>query len=161
MLCSLLGTSIDVWGTNNQINASGIIDPSYSCAIDNVGFPTAATYPDSNNQILCSTTVNGGQHMLTVNVTSLTGQPFWLDDIHYIPSSSLSEVNANIIVEQNDPALVYSPGWESLEVDAEMTSVNGANVSLNFTGKQIHEHRFHTHVHAVVNDRSRAFLVRP
>ena len=135
MLCSLLGTYIEVWGTNDQRNASGIIDPSYSCAIDNVGFPTTATAQGSNNQIMCSNTVSDGQHTLTVNITSLTGQPFWLDDFHYKPSSSVSEVNANTVVEQTDSALVYSSGWESLEIDAEMTSVNGANVSFNFTGK--------------------------
>ena len=146
MLCSLLGTYIEVWGTNNQINASGIIDPSYTCAVDNVGFPAKATAQDCNNQIMCSTTLNDGPHTLTVNVTSLTGQPFWLDDFHYAPSSDVSEVNADTVVEQTDPALVYNSGWEALEIDAEMTSVEGANVSFNFTG-MANSRTSHTHPH--------------
>jgi hypothetical protein len=125
---------ITVWGTNNQVTSNTIVDPSYSCAVDNVNFSSKSTSQNSNNQIMCSTTVNDGPHLLTVNVTSLTGQPFWLDDLHYEPSSSVSEANADTLVEQIDPALIYSSGWEPLEIDAEMTSVNGANVSFNFTG---------------------------
>jgi hypothetical protein len=147
MLCPLPGSLITVWGTNNRVNTSnGIMDPAYNCSVDNVSITPNPGIPDSNNQILCTTNLNVGPHILTVNVTSLTGQPFWLDALHYAPSSTVSEATAQIIVEQNDLALTYGPGWQSLGPDADMTLVNGAKVSFNFTGMS-YSSTFRVHMH--------------
>jgi hypothetical protein len=133
MLCPLAGSLISVWGTNNGANISNGWDPSYNCSVDNVSIATNPGIPDSNNQVFCTANLNDGTHVLRVNVSS-EGQPFWLDGLHYSPSPTVSLSTAEVIVEQNDAALIYSPGWQALGPDAVMTLVNGAQCTFNFTG---------------------------
>jgi hypothetical protein len=134
MPCLYPGNFMQVWGTNNSVNTSSGWDPTFQCFIDNVSIGVFDTFPDSNNQILCGTSLNDGPHQLVVNATSTTGQPFWFDSLHYAPSSSVSQPVTQILVENHDPGLIYSPGWQSLGPDADMTLVNGAKCGFNFTG---------------------------
>ena len=134
VVSTTLGHLIEVWGTNNSVNTSSGWDPTYQCLVDNVDIGTLDTSPNSNNQILCRANLNDGPHQLTVNVTSTTGQPFWLDDLHYALSAGVSLPVVEILVENHDPGLIYSAGWQPLGPDADMTSVNGANCTFNFTG---------------------------
>lgn len=111
-------------------------DPRWECFVDNVSIGATDPFPyDENNWPLCQATdLNDGLHELAVNITSTTGQPFWLDYIQYAPSSSVSEETAYVVVDSLDPAIGYGVGWTALGGSANMTSTQGSIFQFNFTG---------------------------
>ena len=78
-----------------------------------------------------------GPHQITVNVTSVTGQVFWFDDIQYVPSANVTEPFAYVRVENSDPAISYSSGWSGIGNIANMTTSPGAQMHFNFVGASL------------------------
>ncbi|KAF9053161.1 hypothetical protein BJ165DRAFT_1445948 [Panaeolus papilionaceus] len=110
------GTSIIVLGTNNLRNDTGTFDPQWECTVDGTLLPSTPYQFAENNWSLCSTGSTpieneDGPHTLTVKVTVRQNQTFWLDRLLYTPSSSVPLDDKTIFVDNNDPAIVYSPGW--------------------------------------------------
>lgn len=90
----------------------------------------------TNNRILCdNAALNDGLHEVTVNITSASGQgTFWLDYVHYAPSSTVSQDISHILVDNTDSAIIYGSGWGPLGDTANMTTVQGTECRFNFTG---------------------------
>ncbi|PPR02068.1 hypothetical protein CVT24_011167 [Panaeolus cyanescens] len=132
------GTDITVWGTNNIRNDSGVVDPQWSCFIDNVPIRSNPFQFFENNWALCSPpdslVLEDGVHVLTVNATVARSQTFWIDAIDYVPSASVPLDDKAILVENNDPQLQYGPGWQSLGGTANMTTVQGSSFTFQFYG---------------------------
>ena len=77
--------------------------------------------------------------MLSMNVTVLHLQTFWLDQIRYLPSSNVSLENSTVIVDASDPAVQYSSGWRESDLDEDGIIVNftqtaGSTVTYQFFG---------------------------
>lgn len=132
---SFEGSAVMVYGTMNIRNTSGVIDPKWSCFIDGVAIPTVPPfqYPENNYPLCEQSQLSDGDHTIIVSATS-NGQPFWFDDIEYTPSLGVSLDNATIVVDHMDPYIQYGPGWLPLGDTANMTSTNGAQMNLQFTG---------------------------
>ncbi|KIJ44148.1 hypothetical protein M422DRAFT_30652 [Sphaerobolus stellatus SS14] len=135
---SFNGTSIDIWGSNNIANNSGVITPSWACYIDNIKLPDQAPFQFfENNWVLCSQDkLVDGPHELTVNV-STTGQHFYFDYIEYLPSSTVSLSSKTLNVDHLDPAIQYGAGWQDLGSTANMTSVAGTELTFEFIGTSL------------------------
>jgi hypothetical protein len=135
ILLFLIGSSVEVWGTNFPVNTASGIDPTWECFVDNVSIGATAyfQYPE-NNWLLCQKPqLNDGSHVLTVKVTS-GGHTFWFDYIRYTPSASVSTTTSILLVDNHDPAIVYGPGWGALGSTATFTTNLGSEMSFDFTG---------------------------
>ena len=125
------GTQIKVVGVN-----IGLSSPTWECFIDNIGF---SIYPndgsDSNNRVICEEdTLVDGPHNLVVDATVLNNsQTFWIDNIQYVPSASVSLDQAAIVVDRLDPQLQFSQGWTEGNL-SQVTLVAGAMASYSFIG---------------------------
>ncbi|KAF8801613.1 hypothetical protein BYT27DRAFT_7197850 [Phlegmacium glaucopus] len=130
------GTQIRVVGSNNIRNDSGVLDPTWQCFIDNIsiGASTPFQYPENNWEFCEQNTLLDGPHILTVNATVLKSQTFWIDNIQYVPSASVSLDQAAIVVDSVDPQLQYGQGWQALGGNANMTTVAGSIFTFDFIG---------------------------
>ena len=133
------GSSISVLGTTGNLgDPSKGWKPPYECFVDNTDISWTVGARNSNNQVLCYAKLNDAKHQLTINVTSATSlaQPFWFDGFRYAPSDlpTVSEPTAQVIIENNDTAIVYNDEWNRSRPDVYMSLVNGSHCSLNFTG---------------------------
>jgi hypothetical protein len=87
-----------------------------------------------------------GPHELTTNVTfssdPANGPSLWIDYIEYVPSSSVSEETAYILVKDDDPDIVYDSGWLPMTDNASAiptrnwtsSVIGGVELMFNFTG---------------------------
>ncbi|KAF8801637.1 hypothetical protein BYT27DRAFT_7341793 [Phlegmacium glaucopus] len=114
------GTQVEVIGTLDIRNNSGVLDPTWQCFIDNIRINVDATFTDitfnnpQNQQVFCSNlSLSDGPHIITVNAT-VQNQTFWFDNIQYAPSASVPLDQEIILVEYRDPQLQYGPGWSYL-----------------------------------------------
>ncbi|PPR02066.1 hypothetical protein CVT24_011165 [Panaeolus cyanescens] len=134
------GTGISALGTINLRNDSGVLDPQWQCFLDGVQLRSNPARDFENNWSLCNVastpgvSVNDGPHILTVNITVQRSQTFWFDRINYKPSDSVPLDDETIIVQNNDPELMYDPSWVSLGGDSNATSQTGSNVTFFFQG---------------------------
>jgi hypothetical protein len=132
---------VKVHGTNIIRNDSGVLDPAWDCFVDNISIPTDhsdRSQDPVNNWEFCSQDgLVDGPHILTVSATVEKEQTFWFDNIHYLPSASVSLEDAAVWVDSPDSQLQYGAGWQPLQGDAgiaNMTSQLGANLTFDFTG---------------------------
>ena len=90
-----------VFGSNNIRNDSGVLDPTWECFVDNISIGASAPFQfPENNWVFCQQdTLVDGAHVLTVNATVSQNQTFWIDDIQYVPSASVSLDQKAIVVE--------------------------------------------------------------
>jgi hypothetical protein len=130
------GSAIQVYGSNNRANTSSGWDPSWECSIDNISVNPTDPFPYfENNWLFCQKLdLNDGPHELTVNVTSTSNQTFWFDFIRYAPSANVFEGANYVLVDNQDPAILYGSGWGPLGSTANMTGTLGAEFRFNFTG---------------------------
>ncbi|KAH9480158.1 hypothetical protein JR316_0006755 [Psilocybe cubensis] len=141
---SFTGTKVTVFGTNNLRNDSGVLDPTWECFIDNnsIGNTPAFQFPE-NNWIFCEADgLSDGPHILTVNASVKKGQTFWFDDIQYVPSSSVSLDNTEIVVNNQDSAIQYGNGWVSLGNNANATQNTNSIFTFNFVGVSLSWYSF-------------------
>ena len=125
-----------VYGTNNLLNDSGVLDPTWNCFVDNIsiGPTTPFQYPE-NNWVFCDQEkLVDGPHILTVNATVMKAQTFWFDDIQYVPSASVSLEDDAVLVDSLDPQLQYGAGWQALGSTANMTSQTNSIFTFDFIG---------------------------
>ena len=130
------GTQIKVIGSNNIRNDSGVLDPTWQCFVDNISIGASTPFPYAeNNWVFCEQdTLVDGPHILTVNATILKSQTFWIDNIQYVPSASVSLDQKAVVVDNLDPQLQYGQGWQALGGTANMTTVPGSIFLYNFIG---------------------------
>ena len=130
------GTQIKVFGSNNIRNDSGVLDPTWQCFVDNISIGASAPFQFAeNNWEFCEQDkLVDGPHILTVNATVLKNQTFWIDNIQYVPSASVSLNQKAIVVDNLDPQLQYGQGWQALGGTANMTTVPGSIFLYNFIG---------------------------
>ena len=134
-LISSSGTQIKVIGSNNIRNDSGVLDPTWECFVDNINIGSNPFAFAENNWEFCEQdTLVDGPHILTVNATVLKNQTFWIDNIQYVPSASVSLDQKTIVVDSLDPQLQYGQGWQALGGTANMTTVPGSIFLYNFIG---------------------------
>ncbi|KAF8797652.1 hypothetical protein BYT27DRAFT_7265536 [Phlegmacium glaucopus] len=138
------GTQFKVLGTLNTRIDSGVADPTWQCFIDDISIDPHTPGPSpsdvsvinapSNNWVLCEhDMLLDGPHIITVNATVLKNQPFWIDNIQYVPSTSVSLDQAVVVVDNLDPQLQYGPGWQGF-VFTNMTTFAGSMLTFNFIG---------------------------
>lgn len=125
-----------VVGTNYIRNDSGVIDPQWSCYVDGVGLVSDSPYqyPENNWEFCRSTSLTDGPHTITVNATVTESQTFWFDRIEYTPSTSVSLANKTILLNNLDPAIQFSTGWNDYAEIGNWTQTQGSLVALNFYG---------------------------
>lgn len=137
------GTQVTVVGSNNILNNSGVLDPTWECFIDDISIGATTPFPfPENNWVFCDhASLLDGPHILTVNATILKNQTFWFDDIQYVPSASVPLDQATIGIDNLDKQLLesaYGTGWVALGNTANMTTVAGSIFTFNFTGMVYH-----------------------
>ncbi|KAF9561097.1 hypothetical protein CPC08DRAFT_664780 [Agrocybe pediades] len=136
---SFTGTSVLVFGTNNLRNDSGILDPQWNCFVDGIeiGASSPFQFPE-NNWLFCShDQLTDGPHVLSVNATVAKQQTFWIDKIHYVPSTEVSLDNQVILVDRNDPALQFDDAWTVLDVDRKITTQTNSILTFQFVGASL------------------------
>ena len=113
-----------------------MLDPTWECFVDNISIGASTPFPYAeNNWGFCEQdTLVDGPHILTVNATVLKNQTFWIDNIQYVPSASVSLDQKDIVVDNLDPQLQYGQGWQALGGTANMTTVPGSIFLYNFIG---------------------------
>ncbi|KAF4617200.1 hypothetical protein D9613_005641 [Agrocybe pediades] len=133
-----------VYGTNNLRNDSGILDPQWSCFVDGIEIGASAPFQfPENNWLFCShDQLTDGPHVLSVNATVAKQQTFWIDKIHYVPSTDVSLGNQVILVDRNDPALQFDDAWTVLDVDRKITTQTNSILTFEFVGAWIIENQF-------------------
>ena len=125
-----------VYGTNNLLNDSGVLDPTWDCFVDKISIAPRPPfqYPE-NNWLFCDQeTLVDGPHILTVNATVIKAQTFWFDNIQYVPSARVSLENAAVFVDSLDRQLQYGAGWQALGSTAYMTSQTNSTFTFDFIG---------------------------
>ena len=134
------GTAIDVYGTNNIRNSSGVIDPLWMCYLNGVHIDVSPPLQyKENNQRMCGTDgLLDMNHTLTLSV-STSGQSFWFDYLVYTPSpnTSSSQTNSFIFVPFSDSALDYDSSWQYWSNLSIITRTVGATVHFQFTGMEV------------------------
>ncbi|KAF9526386.1 hypothetical protein CPB83DRAFT_896219 [Crepidotus variabilis] len=132
-------TAVTVAGTMLLKDTGNGLDPKWECFIDGKSIgsnPTLGTWPE-NNKNICGPTdsIPDGQHTLTVNATSQTGQTFWFDNIQYIPSPNASRDNALVMLNPTYPEFKYGPAWTDLAgLPMKATSQAGSKFEYDFEG---------------------------
>ncbi|KIM39686.1 hypothetical protein M413DRAFT_447143 [Hebeloma cylindrosporum] len=129
------GTAIDVFGTTDQGNSSGVIDPTWECFIDNTSIGATNPYNFAeNNWLLCSAeNLADTSHVITVNVKS-RGRTFWFDYFQYLPSPNISTEGEFVLVQNLDPDIHFDSSWQPLGPNANMTVTKGGSVTFKFMG---------------------------
>ena len=113
-----------------------MLDPTWECFVDNISIGASDPFPYAeNNWEFChQDTLVDGAHILTVNATVSKNQTFWIDNIQYVPSASVSLDHKAIVVDHLDPEMQYGAGWQSLGATANMTTAPGSVFLFNFIG---------------------------
>lgn len=134
-----IGSQVNVFGSNNLLNSSGVLDPTWECFIDGISIGAAPPFQfPENNWLFCSqNTLIDGPHVLTVNATVLKKQTFWLDYIEYLPSASVPLDGKAILIDNLDPQVeaAFGSGWGALGGTANETGQTNSVFTFNFTGK--------------------------
>ncbi|KAG6908792.1 hypothetical protein DXG01_003321 [Tephrocybe rancida] len=128
------GTSIELYGTNGQIPASGGYDPKWGCHVDGEAVSgRSGSSEATNNWPLCSRDgLSAGTHKLVVDVEGLGQGTFWFDRLMYTPSGSPPSESVLWVDATTDSAFQYDSTWHSSGV--MVTAVHGGSVSFSFTG---------------------------
>ena len=145
------GSQPTVLGTSITTNASGTQDPTWECFIDNIsiGWNISPGSENENNWIFRQNDgLLDGLHVLSMKVTVLHQQTFWLDQIQYLPSSSVALDKYIVRVDSSDPAVQFSSGWTELldivnlthsALDiANFTQSAGSTITFQFFGPYTH-----------------------
>ncbi|KAH6879650.1 hypothetical protein BKA70DRAFT_206662 [Coprinopsis sp. MPI-PUGE-AT-0042] len=133
------GSSVELLGSNNPRNESGIIDPTWECLVDGVDIGATDPFPfQENNWSFCNwKDGTPGEHTLTVRVRS-QGQTFWVDRVQYVPSPKASVASGSVIsVSHLDNAITLGDGWVPLGGDANLTTTRGATAEVEFVGTKL------------------------
>ena len=132
---TVLGSSITT-NTSATNNTSATQDPTWECFVDNIsiGWHISAGTRTENNWVLCQSDLKDGHHVLTTNVTILHQQPFWFDQIQYLPSSGVAPANSSVRVDSSDSAIRYSSGWGEYSGIVNLTQTAGSTVTFDFLG---------------------------
>ncbi|KAF4616094.1 hypothetical protein D9613_011397 [Agrocybe pediades] len=131
------GTQVQIFGTNNVLGTSGTFDPTWECYVDKI--KAGATAPEQtaeNHWVLCEQDeLVDGPHVITLNAT-VKSQTFWVDQIQYVPSSSVALDQQATYVDNTDPALTdaFGDGWAISGNVANMTNQTNSIFTMNFTG---------------------------
>ncbi|KAH9477969.1 hypothetical protein JR316_0010202 [Psilocybe cubensis] len=132
---------VRVYGLNNITDDSGVTDPNWECFIDNIsiGRSLGPSTLVGNYWTMCEHhQLVDGFHYLTLNATVVKGQTCWIDEIQYISSyMDIDSQNADIYVDNLDPAFEFSQGWGDFEGFVNTTNTNHASVSFPFTGVSV------------------------
>ena len=117
-------------------NASGTQDPTWECFVDNIsiGWGVSAGADTENNWNFCQSDLQDGPRILSMKVTVLHQQTFWLDQIQYTPSSNVSLDNATVRFDSSNAAVQYSAGWTALDGIVNLTETAGSTVTFEFFG---------------------------
>ncbi|KDR73720.1 hypothetical protein GALMADRAFT_251531 [Galerina marginata CBS 339.88] len=136
---SFSGTQVQIFGSNNPRNDSGVIDPTWECFVDNVRVPPSDPFQfQENNWGFCGKgQLSDGPHVITVNVTVMKAQTFWFDSLQYVPSPSLALDQAAVLLDSFDPLLQYGPGWGALGGGANMTGQTNSIANIDFVGVSV------------------------
>jgi hypothetical protein len=112
-----------------------VIDPSWECYLDGTLLSAVPFFPEQNNNwLFCSQdTASDGPHIITVNATVLRNEPFWFDEIRYVPSATVPLDQESIFVDHADPQLQYGGGWQD-----GMTNTTGSIFTFDFIGMRSH-----------------------
>jgi hypothetical protein len=133
------GSQVIVLGTRITTNASDsqLGDPSWECFIDNISigrYVFSGGTNDLNSWVLCKSDLLDGPHVLSIKITVLQQQTFWLDQIQYLPSSNVPLDNATLRVDSSDAAVQYSSGWGELNGIVNSTQTAGSTITYEFVG---------------------------
>ncbi|PPR02070.1 hypothetical protein CVT24_011169 [Panaeolus cyanescens] len=130
------GTIVNVVGSTRVRNDTGIPDPEWECSVDGVPMRNNVITDEENNWNLCTSAgTPEGDHVLTVKITVRQAQTYYLDRIIYTPSSSVPLDDKTLIINDNDPALQYGPGWGPASFGGQhATTLSGSKVTLDFIG---------------------------
>lgn len=130
-LICILGTSFGVFGGLDEWENP----PSWECFVDNIRLGAAKLASGFRDSlVLCEgQDLLDGQHKIAVNFT-MSGNTFWVDFIQYTPSPSLSLETAVMVIENDDPGIVFDSDWQSYSTMANWTNSTGSTMTLQFTG---------------------------
>ncbi|KAH6894934.1 hypothetical protein BKA70DRAFT_1319098 [Coprinopsis sp. MPI-PUGE-AT-0042] len=138
------GTRVRLLGSSAVSNSSGTADPAWECFVDGKSIGHEAPFEThQNNWPLCLAPdlLEGGEHILTLNVTVTQGNPFYLDQIRVLPSLDVEQhqPNATVVIEQSDLALSFSDeeDWLASNGSIRSTTTDGASFSMSFTGTKL------------------------
>ncbi|PPQ97527.1 hypothetical protein CVT26_006530 [Gymnopilus dilepis] len=136
---SFTGTKVTVLGSNNRVNNSGTLDPSWNCFVDGSAIgPTPYFQYAENNWSFCNKdSLSDGPHVITVNATVTSGHTFWFDSIQYVPSASDNLSQKSVLVDNHDSSLQFGSGWAALGGTANLTSVPNSIFTYEFTGTSL------------------------
>ncbi|KAF5345410.1 hypothetical protein D9756_010991 [Leucocoprinus leucothites] len=132
------GTAIEVWGTNDVVNHDTNTVPTLQCFIDGASIDreVPSQFAENNLKLCGKSGLPDGSHNLQIQVKVLSSsQPFWLDQIRYIPSPKMPLDNKIIYIRNNDPAIQFDAQWRSLGGNASMTNTQGSVAQVTFVGK--------------------------
>lgn len=132
------GTAIDIYGTNNIRNSSGVVDPLWNCYLNGVHIDATPPFQSKeNNWRMCS--IDGlldMNHTFTLSVSTF-GQSFWFDYLVYTPSPNSSSQNDSFIfVPFSDSVLSYDSSWQYWSNISAITRTMDATVLFQFTGTE-------------------------
>lgn len=134
-----LGTAIDIYGTNDIRNSSGIIDPLWSCYLNGVQIISTPPFQfEENNWHMCGIDdLLDMNHTFTLSVSTF-GQTFWFDYLVYTPSPNATLQNDSVVlVPFSDAALVYDASWQPWSNLSIITRTLNAVVEFQFLGMEI------------------------
>jgi hypothetical protein len=134
---SMTGTAIGVYGTSIVANSKTNPDPNLECSVDGVSIGREPIFEfGENNWKLCGKGgFSAGLHKLQIDITVQSpDQTFWLDQIRYTPSPSVSLENKTLLVANMDPDILLDKNWFSL-AQFNATSVTNATARVDFIGE--------------------------
>ena len=123
--------------TNNVKISGDTQDPIWECKIDGNTIPLKNPFQyTENNWTLCewsSDQVSAGKHTLTVTSKS-SGRALLFDYIVYTPTAGLGISNAFIKIPENDSAIQYGSGWQSITGLGRIAADGGSTAIVSFYG---------------------------
>ncbi|KIM40729.1 hypothetical protein M413DRAFT_166901 [Hebeloma cylindrosporum] len=133
------GTGVQVIGTSQVTPFGGATDPSWECFLDNVsiGSKPPISFAE-NNWVFCQAdSLPDAQHNITLRATVRNQNTFWFDRIVYSPSPTMNLDSSLILIDANDPAVTYGPGWQLMRDIGTMTQQSGAKATVTFSGTSL------------------------
>lgn len=132
------GTRAAIYGTTYINNSTGVVDPVWQCFMDGISSGTQVPFPFyENNWVFCQwDSLPDGPHVMSINATS-KGQTFWFDELRYSPTAGASINGGAILFDHRDPDINFDSQWGALGGTANMTSVTGATMTLDFFGTNL------------------------
>ncbi|KAH6893731.1 hypothetical protein BKA70DRAFT_1118977 [Coprinopsis sp. MPI-PUGE-AT-0042] len=143
------GSAVVLSGSNNPLNESGIVTPSYECFLDGVKFGEQTTFPyPANNWDFCNWEDKDGvgrTHTLSLEVKT-DGQTFFADKIKYVPTEGSKAAKENgggegsenvVEIPRGDLAIKLGEGWGPLGSTANFTTTKGATAEIEFYGTRL------------------------